>query len=213
MVIRQIQVKNFRLLKNFVIDLQQELSLVVGKNNVGKTSLLIVLDKFLNYSKERTNKFQYNDFNLDFQKEIEDILEQPLLDEISYKPKSISLRLVAEFFDTDNLDNIGNKILTNLEDDNNFFAIGFDYQLDFDIYIRLIEDFKEAKTKFEEKQKDKELKRQFDKHDYMESNYYRFFRTIRKSIYVEKESMSLDESHYIKLDGLQGFRLDDVINF
>ena len=73
-----------------------------------------MLDKFLNYSKERTNKFQYNDFNLDFQKEIEDILEQPLLDEISYKPKSISLRLVAEFFDTDNLDNIGNKILTNL---------------------------------------------------------------------------------------------------
>ena len=55
MVIRQIQVKNFRLLKNFVIDLQQELSLVVGKNNVGKTSLLIVLDKLLNYSKERTN--------------------------------------------------------------------------------------------------------------------------------------------------------------
>lgn len=213
MVIRQIQVKNFRLLKNFVIDLQQELSLVVGKNNVGKTSLLIVLDKFLNYSKERTNKFQYNDFNLDFQKEIEDILEQPLLDEISYKPKSISLRLVAEFFDTDNLDNIGNKILTNLEDDNNFFALGFDYQLDFENYIRLIEDFKETKTKFEESQKDKELKRQFDKHDYMESNYYRFFRTIRKSIYVEKESMSLDESHYIKLDGLQGFRLDDVINF
>ena len=213
MVIRQIQVKNFRLLKNFVIDLQQELSLVVGKNNVGKTSLLIVLDKFLNYSKERTNKFQYNDFNLDFQKELEDILEQPLLDEISYEPKSISLRLVAEFFDTDNLDNIGNKILTNLEDDNNFFAIGFDYQLDFDNYIRLIEDFKEAKTKFEEKQKDKELKRQFDKHDYMESNYYRFFRTIRKSVHVEKETMLLDESHYIKLDGLQGFRLDDVINF
>lgn len=76
MVIRQIQVNNFRLLKNFVIDLQKELSLVVGK-----TSLLIVLDKFLNYSKERTNKFQYNDFNLDFQKEVEDILEQPLLDE------------------------------------------------------------------------------------------------------------------------------------
>ena len=47
----------------------------------------------------------------------------------------------------------------------------------------------------------------------MESNHYRFFRTIRKSVHVEKETMFLDESHYIKLDGLQGFRLDDVINF
>ena len=51
MVIRQIQVTNFRLLKDLKIDLQPNLSLVVGKNNVGKTSLLIVLDKFLNSGK------------------------------------------------------------------------------------------------------------------------------------------------------------------
>ena len=64
MIIKKIQVKNFRLLKDFVMDLQSELSLVIGKNNVGKTSLLIVLDKFLNSSKERIGKFQYNDFKL-----------------------------------------------------------------------------------------------------------------------------------------------------
>ena len=40
MLIKQIQVKNFRLLKDFTIDLQSELSLVVGKNNVGKTFYL-----------------------------------------------------------------------------------------------------------------------------------------------------------------------------
>ncbi|MCQ2246558.1 MAG: ATP-binding protein [Bacteroidaceae bacterium] len=46
MFVKRITVDNFRLLKNFSIDLQKELSLVIGKNNVGKTSLLVVLDKF-----------------------------------------------------------------------------------------------------------------------------------------------------------------------
>lgn len=74
MVIKQIQVTNFRLLKDLKIDLQPNLSLVVGKNNVGKTSLLIVLDKFLNSGKEWAKKIQYNDFNLDFQNEVEKML-------------------------------------------------------------------------------------------------------------------------------------------
>lgn len=213
MVIRQIQVTNFRLLKDLKIDLQPNLSLVVGKNNVGKTSLLIVLDKFLNSGKEWAKKIQYNDFNLDFQNEVEKMLEESLLDEKSFETKSISLRLIIEFFDSDSLDNIGNKILTNLEDGNNFFALGFDYQLDFDGYTRLMKDYQDTKVKFEENQKEKETKRLFDKREYMETNHHRFFKTIRKSVHVEKENMTLDESRYIKLDGLQGFRLDDVINY
>lgn len=43
MYIKRIKVQNFRLLKDFSIDIQKELSLIVGKNNVGKTSLLVVL--------------------------------------------------------------------------------------------------------------------------------------------------------------------------
>ena len=46
--IYKIQVENFRLLKSFSMDLEEPLSLVVGKNNTGKTSILTVLDKFLN---------------------------------------------------------------------------------------------------------------------------------------------------------------------
>lgn len=48
MFIRSVKVQNFRLLKNFSIDLEKELSLVIGKNNCGKTSLLQILDKVLN---------------------------------------------------------------------------------------------------------------------------------------------------------------------
>ena len=50
MQIYKIQVENFRLLKNFSIDIEEELSLVIGKNNTGKTSILSALDKFLNLS-------------------------------------------------------------------------------------------------------------------------------------------------------------------
>ena len=53
MKIFKIQVENFRLLKNFSLDLEDELSLVIGKNNTGKTSILSVLDKFLNQSEKK----------------------------------------------------------------------------------------------------------------------------------------------------------------
>ena len=70
MKITKIDIQNFRLLKNFSIDLEEELSLVIGKNNTGKTSLLTVLDKFLN----DTKSFSYNDFNFDFWKKLKLLL-------------------------------------------------------------------------------------------------------------------------------------------
>ena len=52
MKVFKIQIENYRLLKSFSIDLEDELSLVIGKNNTGKTSILSVLDKFLNQSEK-----------------------------------------------------------------------------------------------------------------------------------------------------------------
>lgn len=43
----KIVIKNFRLLKDITVELEDELSLVIGKNNVGKTSLLLVLKKLV----------------------------------------------------------------------------------------------------------------------------------------------------------------------
>lgn len=73
MKIKEIKVENFRLLKEFQLELEDDLSLLIGKNNVGKTSLLVVLDKFLNYGE--TKKFQYNDFSLDFRTELKELIE------------------------------------------------------------------------------------------------------------------------------------------
>jgi predicted ATP-dependent endonuclease of OLD family len=48
MKINKIEINNFRLLKNLKLDLEEDLSLVIGKNNTGKTSILSILDKILN---------------------------------------------------------------------------------------------------------------------------------------------------------------------
>lgn len=47
MRITKIGIKNFRLLKDVNVDLEEDISLILGKNNCGKTSLLLILDKFL----------------------------------------------------------------------------------------------------------------------------------------------------------------------
>lgn len=49
MYLSKITVQNFRLLKNFSVDLEKELSLIIGKNNSGKTSLLYLLDKVFHW--------------------------------------------------------------------------------------------------------------------------------------------------------------------
>lgn len=64
MKIFKIEVENFRLLRSFSMDLENELSLVIGKNNTGKTSILFVLEKFLN--EPDRNKFLFDDFNIEF---------------------------------------------------------------------------------------------------------------------------------------------------
>lgn len=49
MILEKVEIVNYRMLKDFELDLKTDLSLIVGKNNCGKTSLLTVMDKFLNF--------------------------------------------------------------------------------------------------------------------------------------------------------------------
>ena len=69
MKISKIKVNNYRLLKSFELEVEEKLSLIIGKNNTGKTSLFSVLSKFLNPSSKKG--FLYNDFNTDFKKVVE----------------------------------------------------------------------------------------------------------------------------------------------
>ncbi|SHH69803.1 AAA family ATPase [Wenyingzhuangia marina] len=138
MKINKIKIENFRLLKQFSIDLEDKLSLVIGKNNTGKTSLLSVIEKFLT----EKSKFSINDFNLDEQKRLKD-LEQNNSIEI---PEDFIFRIKLQFEilydDLDSLKNLSALIL-NLESEN-VVVLGFEYILnplqfkylkaDFEIY-------------------------------------------------------------------------------
>ena len=66
MKIKKINIKNYRLLKDFSLELKSELSLIVGKNNCGKTSVLSVLDKIIN----KRSSLNWEDINLDHRKVI-----------------------------------------------------------------------------------------------------------------------------------------------
>lgn len=58
MHIEQIRVENFRILKESTLDLRNQTTLLVGKNNTGKTSFAVLLEKFLS----KNNNFSFNDF-------------------------------------------------------------------------------------------------------------------------------------------------------
>lgn len=57
MKITQLRIRNFRLLQDTTLNLKDSLSLLIGKNNSGKTSLIVILEKFF-----ESQGFDWNDF-------------------------------------------------------------------------------------------------------------------------------------------------------
>ena len=146
MQIRKVKIQNYRLLKDFSIDLEENLSLIIGKNNTGKTSLLSLLERFLS---GKQNNFNFHDFNIDFQNEIEKALTKDIAKE-DYSNQGINLKLYIEYFKSDNLGNLSDLIL-NLDPKENFLVLSFGYELEYDKYSKLKQDYKKFKTKFETK--------------------------------------------------------------
>ena len=115
------KVKNFRLLKDFELNFKDELSLVIGKNNCGKTSALIILDKMLNSS-----KLMWEDINLEYQKELYekiigfDLSEQKKVTSL----EAVNLQLFIEYNDNDSYTNI-QKFMMDLNPDNNTIVLEF----------------------------------------------------------------------------------------
>lgn len=67
MKLKAAQIRNFRMLKELDVDFEDILSLVIVKNNSGKTSFLTIFQKFLSENKP---EFSFDDFNIDTQIEI-----------------------------------------------------------------------------------------------------------------------------------------------
>lgn len=123
MKIKNIKIKNYRLLKDFKIDLEDKLSLVIGKNNTGKTSLLSVIEKFLTEKRS----FSINDFNLDKQEELKKLETKNSIkipDDFEF---DIQLLFEIKYDDSDSLKNLSSLIL-NLESED-IVVLGFQYYL------------------------------------------------------------------------------------
>lgn len=214
MKIKKIKVENFRLLKDFSIDLEDELSLIIGKNNIGKTSLLVVLDKFLNSGDGK--KFLYNDFNIDFRLTLKNLLEEEIHDGKTYKEVGIRLRLLIEYDNNDDLEYIS-PILMDLDAENHYLGLGFDYVLTYDRYV----DIKNAYNEYILRKKEEEKKTTAENSDdtikwyneFLEAKHALFFCTIRKSIFINKEDKTFDEKHFTNLKDVPNFRINDLINF
>lgn len=192
------------------MDLENDLSLVIGKNNTGKTSILSVLDKFLGYSDRA--KFNFDDFNIEFKKSLKEKAEaEEAIKEEEYKRFGIKLRLFIEYTEKDNLSNIS-RVMMDLDPDNNVVVLGFDYSLDYNEYIRLRNDFSE----FEAKEKQKEQKKGDYKPrtliDFLKSNHSAYFKIGRRSLSFDPNTNKASEDLSIDLEA-EKISITDIINF
>ena len=108
MHISKIQIKNFRLLKDIEIDIDQKTTLIVGRNNSAKTSLLHLISKVL----KNSSQLSYNDYPL---RERNKALKYLLLfknktisfEKLQHKIAKPSITFFVDYSDEGDADNLG----------------------------------------------------------------------------------------------------------
>jgi putative ATP-dependent endonuclease of OLD family len=167
MKIESVQIRNFRMLKETDINFEDVLSLVIGKNNSGKTSFLSILQKFLSESKP---EFAFEDFSIEAQQAIlalEDSTKTPE----DYSELALSLKLNIVYKETDNLAE-ASALLLDLDSMKKHLIVLFEYVLTYEKYQKLMTDF----TKY----KAKGIKRDFSY--YISNNINQFFSVRIKAL-------------------------------
>ena len=126
MEIKKIYIQYYRLLNNFSLELKNDLSLIVGKNNCGKTSVLSVLEKIFNKNSNRN--LVWEDINLNHRREIFENIKR-----VSDIPDSelssilgINLQIWIQYSESDSYQNIQG-FMMDLNPENNFIILEFSY--------------------------------------------------------------------------------------
>lgn len=205
MRISEIKVKNFRLLKNTSIQLEEDLSLILGKNNCGKTSLLIILDKFLNDS-----PFSFDDFNSSFRDELKSYLELEDYPNASDEPfpfLGISLKLFIEYDESDDLSNIGDKVIMDLDPENKVIVLGFEYRLLEGEFLNLKNDYNAMNS-----QREAESNQPEDILSFIKNNFRSYFTILKKSILYDNEIETENDSVYTDLLK-EKINIGNIVNF
>ena len=147
MKIKKLQINNYRMLKDLDFDLEDELSLVIGKNNCGKTSLLSALEKFIG-SQSSSNNFTFDDFNSDFQDSLFNAINDGGTSWSTLNIKGIELFIYIEYNDSDNLSNI-QPLMLDLDPNNNIVILKLEYTLTDQMFHQLFDDFSKYNKKYE----------------------------------------------------------------
>ena len=205
MILKKMEVQNFRLLKNFELDFKDELSLVIGKNNCGKTSALIILDKMLNSS-----KVMWEDINLECQRELyEKIIDYDISEQEEVTSlETVNLQLFIEYDNNDSYANI-QKFMMDLNPENNIIVLEF---------ISLIVAKKIIELKNLISEKNIEDFKSFSK--FMSKNFANFFETKKYSrgFDIESNQITQDRSEEIDNKDIQkvikvaGIRADRAVS-
>lgn len=195
MKISKIQIKNFRLLKDLSLDLEDELSLIIGKNNSGKTSILTVLDKFINQSSRRS--ITLDDFNVDLKKVLFQYLSgsKELPTKNDYQPLGIELKVYIDYTEQDDLSQVRSLIM-NLDPNDNNIVLKFEYNIDLEQLIKLKSDYTEQSEKFDE-----------NPEFFLKEHLGDYFGSVKK-----KSLLFTDEAVFIDLVK-ENILLDDILSF
>jgi len=210
MKIFKIIVENYRLLKNFSIDLEDELSLVIGKNNTGKTSILSILDKFLNQPDK--NKFSFDDFNIDLNIKLKAFIETPEdIPEENFNQLGIKLKLFIKYSDDDDLSNIS-RVMMDLDPNNNVSVLGFEYILSFDDYKRLKKDYKDFAIKENAKKQQNSEYKSRSLYNFLKQKHSDYFKINKKSFQFDNNTGLANEDNAIDLIK-EKIDTKEIINF
>lgn len=215
MIIGKICIKNYRLLRNTVITCENDLSLIVGKNNCGKTSLMSVLNKCIGEKSEIGN-FEYYDLSICFQKKLYQIVNGDIKFN-EYELNGIQVDIYISYDETDDLSNLS-QLLLDLDPDNKTVVIRFEYSIDAQSVALLKNDFFQYMDKHPMPQRNPKGSKdntnsiiiQFSK--FMQKRHGKYFSFKRSSVLYDHTKQEIDENNFKILDK-KDFDLSKIISF
>ncbi len=204
MKISKIEIKNFRLLKDVRLDLEDELSLVIGKNNCGKTSLLLLLERFLG---KGSASFAFEDLNLDISRTLTDWITSTDIEQNKPEDVNIQLLVFITYDGTDDLSNVGDTILMDLDPNNSTIVLSFEYGVDEASLNRIKEGFNNENKRRQVAKIDA-----ITAIDFLSKEHRKYFRAHRKSILFDLNKSAPNFEHYTDLDK-EKIKLDHILRF
>ena len=148
MYISQVKIKNFRLLKDVTIDFDKSLTLFVGKNNTGKTSIINIMELLLSEKKD----LPFEDYPLDCRKTLYEAVKEywgstddnPVLAFQNVVP-TMSIKIKIDY--SDNAESYGalSNFIIDLDDECNSVLIS----VSFDIPLNVEETLAKCKEKYD----------------------------------------------------------------